>query len=436
MARAMKDSGIKWIGEIPDRWVTIRLKNVAEIITGNTPSKSDDRYYAEDGMSWVKPNNLNGFYGFTETEEKLNNEGKVLARVVPEKTLLTCCIGSIGKFGYATEKVAFNQQINAIVFDSDQVFWKFGIYYMSVQDEQQKYYQNGNVVLILNTENQKQIILTLPSIPEQESIADFLNRKCSLIDCTIEKQKLVIEKLKVYKQSVITEAVTKGLDPTVKLKPSGIKWIGEIPEKWVVGPLKFFATIRSGITLGKKYSPGTELVEYPYLRVANVQGGYTDLTDVSTILITEEEAQKHKLQVGEVLMTEGGDRDKLGRGCIWYGEIENCLHQNHVFAVRTEESKIDAKFFDYITTSDVGRNYFDFTAKKTTNLASTNSTTILEFRFPVPHIDEQKEIISYLDTKCSQIDAIIIGKQKLIDKLTDYKKSLIYECVTGKREVI
>ena len=203
-----------------------------------------------------------------------------------------------------------------------------------------------------------------------------------------------------------------------------------------MGQLKFFGTISSGITLGKKYSPGTELVEYPYLRVANVQGGYTDLTDVATILITEKEAERYKLQVGEVLMTEGGDRDKLGRGSIWHGEIENCLHQNHIFAVKTEESKLDARFYDYITTSDVGRNYFDFTAKKTTNLASTNSTTILEFRFPVPKIDEQKEIISYLDTKCSQIDTIITGKQKLYEKLTAYKKSLIYECVTGKREVV
>jgi len=277
--------------------------------------------------------------------------------------------------------------------------------------------------------------MLLPSLHIQQRIADHLDSKCSLIDNTIEKQKLVIEKLKLYKQSIIIEALTKGLDLTVKTKPSGIEWIGEIPEGWKVGEVKFFATLRSGITLGKKYPPGTQLVEYPYLRVANVQGGYTDLTDIATILITEKEAERYKLQVGEVLMTEGGDRDKLGRGCIWQGEIENCLHQNHIFAVRTDGSELDARFYDYITTSDVGRNYFNFTAKKTTNLASTNSTTILEFRFPVPHIDEQKEIISYLDTKCSQIDTIIAGKQKLLEKLTAYKKSLIYECVTGKKEV-
>lgn len=134
-------------------------------------------------------------------------------------------------------------------------------------------------------------------------------------------------------------------------------------------------------------------------------------------------------------MTEGGDRDKLGRGCVWKGELEVCLHQNHVFAVTTDENKLDVFYLDYVTTSDIARNYFDYTAKKTTNLASTNSTAIMQFRLPIPPIDEQKEIVRYLDKKVTETNIIIEKKEKIIDKLQEYKKSLIYEVVTGKKEV-
>lgn len=443
MTRAMKDSGIEWIGDIPEEWEYCRIKYNTYLKgrIGWQGLKASE--FIDEGPYLVTGTDFeNGLVNWDVCYHITNERYEEAPEIqLIANDLLITKDGTVGKLAYIEilpDKASLNSHLLVIRpkskrFINKYLFWVFSSNCFNIYTGLS---QDGTIMASLSQEKISNFSFAVPPLHEQQTTADFLNCKCNLIDSIIEKQKSVIEKLKLYKQAVITEAVTKGLDRTVKMKSSGIVWIGEIPEKWVVGQLKFFATIRSGITLGKKYSPGTELVEYPYLRVANVQGGYTDLTDVSTILITEEEALKHKLQVGEVLMTEGGDRDKLGRGCIWYGEIENCLHQNHVFAVRTEESKLDAKFFDYITTSDVGRNYFDFTAKKTTNLASTNSTTILEFRFPVPKIDAQKEIISYLDTKCFQIDAIITGKQSLINKLTDYKKSLIYECVTGKREVV
>jgi type I restriction enzyme S subunit len=218
------------------------------------------------------------------------------------------------------------------------------------------------------------------------------------------------------------------------MKDSGIEWIGEIPEDWRIPKLKYFATLRSGITLGKTYSQNEKLHEYFYLRVANVQSGYVDLSDLATIFVPNDEAQKYFLHDGEILMTEGGDRDKLGRGCIWHSEIPVCLHQNHIFALQTKKELV-AKYFDYITTSGVARNYFDYTAKKTTNLASTNSTTILDFIIPLPSISEQQFIVAYLDQKCSAIDKTIAEGQALTQRLVEYKKSLIYEAVTGKMEI-
>jgi len=191
-----------------------------------------------------------------------------------------------------------------------------------------------------------------------------------------------------------------------EMKDSGVAWIGEIPTEWAISTLGKFISIDSGISVGKKYEQGTPLVEVPYLRVANVQGDHLDLSDVATIQVTPEEAEKYKLKAGQLLMTEGGDRDKLGRGCLWNSEIENCIHQNHVFAVQTDD-RLLVRYLDYLTTSEVARMYFDVTAKKTTNLACTSKSTIQKFVIPVPTIDEQRKISKYLDTQCFRIGIVL-----------------------------
>ena len=273
----------------------------------------------------------------------------------------------------------------------------------------------------------------LPPKTEQTKIAAYLDEKCAQVDALIANVQSQIEKLKAYKQSLITEVVTKGLDPTVPMKDSGVEWIGEIPAHWGIVKLQYCAKIRSGITLGKNYPAGTELIERPYLRVANVQNGGVVLDNLKTILVPAEDDIQYRLSAGEVLMTEGGDRDKLGRGCVWQGQIDPCLHQNHIFALKTNRL-LNPQFLSYVTASSIGRIYFDITAIKTTNLACTNSSKVLAFRLPLPSVDEQQQISDYLDEKCSQIDRLISLKQSKIEKLEQYKKSLIYEYVTGKKE--
>ena len=219
------------------------------------------------------------------------------------------------------------------------------------------------------------------------------------------------------------------------MKDSGVAWIGDIPDNWHVTKLKYFSKIQSGITLGKTYPHGTALTELPYLRVANVQGGYVDLSNIATIRVTPDEVDKYLLQDGDLLLTEGGDRDKLGRGTVWHEEIAPCLHQNHVFALRTDPETLLAEFVSYISESYVGRDYFDVTANQSVHLASTNSTTIMNFTIPYPPIDEQKQIVKYLDRKISDINRIVDKKKKLLMELESYKKTLIFEYVTGKKEV-
>ena len=246
------------------------------------------------------------------------------------------------------------------------------------------------------------------SIDKQLRIVRYLNNFCSKFDAIIYNLQTSIEDYKKLKQAVITQAVTKGVH---------------------------CATIKSGITLGKSYSKDTVLIERPYLRVANVQGGYVDLNDLATIEVTPDEDLKYRLHSGDVLMTEGGDRDKLGRGCVWHGEIEPCLHQNHVFAVQTNETILLPEFLEYLTASDVGRSYFDVTAIKTTNLACTSSSKVLAFTIPLPPIEEQIEIVSFIKKRSLELNKLIMKKELLVQELESYKKSLIYEVVTGKREV-
>jgi type I restriction enzyme S subunit len=134
-------------------------------------------------------------------------------------------------------------------------------------------------------------------------------------------------------------------------------------------------------------------------------------------------------------MTEGGDLDKLGRGHLWNGEIAGCLHQNHIFAVRCFRHKLMPRFLAYVTAAQYGRDYFEATGKRTTNLACTNATKVGEFPIPLPSIEDQEAICAHLDEKLGEIKCIsaTIGTQ--IEKLNAYRKSLIHECVTGQRRV-
>lgn len=275
----------------------------------------------------------------------------------------------------------------------------------------------------------------VPPLEVQKQISSLLRNQEQKIDNLIANVQAQIEKLKAYKQSLITEVVTKGLDPNAPMKDSGVEWIEEIPAHWGTAKLQYCAELRSGITLGKKYPKDIKLVERPYLRVANVQSGGVTLENIKTVQVTEEEDAQYRLTAGEVLMTEGGDRDKLGRGCVWNGQIEPCLHQNHIFALRTSKN-LDPQFLSYVTASKIGRVYFDITAIKTTNLACTNSSKVLAFKLPLPPITEQQRITVHLNNKCSQIEQLISLKESKIEKLQQYKRSLIYEYVTGKKEVV
>jgi len=171
--------------------------------------------------------------------------------------------------------------------------------------------------------------------------------------------------------------------------------------------LGYLATIQSGITVDANRDHGSESLALPYLRVANVQDGHLDLGTITEIRVPRAVAHSAMLRRGDVLMTEGGDLDKLGRGTVWNGEIENCLHQNHVFAVRPDRSRLMPEYLALITQTSYARAYFESTGTKTTNLASTSSSKIRDFRIPFVDLDEQRRIANFLDAETARIDRMI-----------------------------
>ena len=191
---------------------------------------------------------------------------------------------------------------------------------------------------------------------------------------------------------------------------------------------------RRGLTLGKDYR-GTPTISRPYLRVANVQDGHLELTHVKSIDVPFSDANQATLLSGDVLMTEGGDIDKLGRGCVWREEIRGCLHQNHIFAVRCRRDLLSPGFLVRLMESQYGRAYFELTAKRTTNLASTNSSTLRALPVPLPTLEEQAEMLDVISEKTTALDNAMGRTEREIDLMREYLMCLIAEVVTGKVDV-
>lgn len=428
--RKMRDSGIEWVGQIPKGWELRRAKTL--FTQRNSKGNGIEVLLSPTQKYGVVPQSQ--LEGVVQVKEDTDLQ---MFKTVHKGDFVISLRSFQGGFEYSLYE--------GVCSPAYQVFYPTSpicdTYYRYLFKSQSFISKMNNLTVGIREGKNIQYVdfansqIPVPPLAEQERIAAFLDAECAEIDAVLEKTRASIEEYKKLKQAVITQAVTKGIRGDRPMKDSGIEWIGDIPAEWRKTQLRHCAAIKSGITLGKKYEKTDSLVERPYLRVANVQDGYVDLSVLTTIEVTQDEDLKYRLRAGDVLMTEGGDRDKLGRGCVWHGEIEPCLHQNHIFAVQTSKDTLLPEFLEYLTVSDVGRSYFDVTAIKTTNLACTSSSKVLAFTIPLPSVEEQAEIVEALNTKCAGIDALVAKKQQYLTEIENYKKSLIYEYVTGKKEV-
>ncbi len=268
----------------------------------------------------------------------------------------------------------------------------------------------------------------LPDNSQQRTIADYLDRETARLDALVAEKERLLDLLAEKRRALITRAVTRGLDPNVPLRDSGISWLGEIPAHWKVTRLKFVASVQTGIALGKSFG-NKPTREFPYLRVANVQDGYFDLTEVKSISVPNKEASLCLLRAGDVLMNEGGDADKLGRGAIWTGQINPCLHQNHVFAVRPW--RVSPDWLNSYTSSEVAKAYFESRAKQSTNLASISASNLSEMPLLTPPDQEQKRVVDHIARHTAKIDSVRKSTEHTISLLKERRSALISATVTG-----
>jgi len=287
---------------------------------------------------------------------------------------------------------------------------------------QKNIFCTGTTQKAISSKGIEQIRIFLPPLPEQLKIAAIL----SSVDDAIEKTKAVIEQTKVVKKGLMQELLTRGIPG----RPKKFKKtpVGEIPEEWDVVRLKDIAKVQTGVAKNSKKKKEKPLT-LPYLRVANVQDGFVDLSEIKHIVIDKNKAERYLLQKGDVLFNEGGDNDKLGRGCVWEAKINPCAHQNHVFAARCS-SRISPYYLAIFAASPIGKQFFLNAAKQTTNLASINSTQLKLFPIPLPSPEEQHKIINIIRS----IDNNITAKQELLDSMQNIKTALISEGKCLKKE--
>lgn len=286
--------------------------------------------------------------------------------------------------------------------------------YLIVVDSSKRIYGMGSGLRQqLGWHDIKRMPCLVPPPEEQAAIVKYLAHANARIDKAIAAKRRLISLLE--EQKAVTSAnQLEGLTGSV-------------------GRLKHFSKIQTGLTLGKDYRDQDQ-TEYPYLRVANVQMGNVDTREVATVMIPKSEAEQVTLREGDVLMTEGGDIDKLGRGTVWDGSISPCLHQNHVFAVRCFPD-LKPEFLAVWLSGPTARDYFYLTAKKTTNLASTNSTTVRELPIVVPSVRDQARLLDELTTTQAPLNDSIRREHDEIALLQEFRTRLVADVVTGQVDV-
>ena len=417
MARKMKDSGIEWIGEIPEGWELTKVKRIFDIGRGRVISQQELTSVGYPVYSsQTKNNGCLGYistYDFDKSQLTWTTDGVNAGTVFLREGKYNCT----NVCGTLAPKNDTN----------DLHYLKYALEYIAFYHKR----ADINGFKIMNNE-MAEIELLLPPLFEQQNIANYLDFKCSQTQSILEQSLFSIEEYKKLKQAVITQAVTKGVRGEREMKDSGVDYIGQIPAEWVLGKLRNVGDTQNGISESSEFFGKG----FPFVSYSDVYKNYSLPSTVSGLVdSTSEEQKRYSVKKGDIFFTRTSETiEEVGFSCVCEKDIPNATFAGFLIRVRPFSDKLYTPYAKYYFRS----SHLRFYLVKEMNLvtrASLGQSLLKSMPVLLPPLEEQKEIADYLDTKCAEIDGLIAKKDQLVKELESYKKSLIYEVVTGKREV-
>ena len=404
----MKDSGIPWIGQIPEKWGKCFLKNSFNFEKGKNASLYTNEYLSDNKGEipvYSGQTENNGIMGFVKDYDYFST-GCLFVTTVGAKAMTIKILK--GKFCLSQNCLIMQEKKNINI--------NFWFYALQILFDYEKSVMCGIMQPSLRIEDLKKYAIFLPNKDTQQKIVEILDKNCGQIDELVRIEENEIEKLKEYKTSLITKVVTKGLDPNAKMKDSGIPWIGQIPQDWEVGRLKNFYLNRI-----EKYN-GQNLNYFALENIESWSGRFIETENIydkkESILCYKNDCVFGKLRpyLAKAFLLPF-DMCCSSEFAIFYSKINNTKYLFYCF--------ISFGIIDVINSSTYG-----------TKMPRANIEYILNLQFAIPTVIEQHQIVDYLDKRCEEIDNLIKIKQEKIEKLKEYKKSLIYQYVTGKKEIV
>lgn len=432
-------SGVPWLGDVPGHWTGKRLRDCVEGcsngVWGDEPDGGDDDIPVIRVADFDRDRRQVVEY---ETLRKVESSQRGSRGLVPSDMLMEKSGGGeqqpVGMVvSYFGPEGAVCSNFVARMRSREDVVSRFMVYlhaylYASrvtnISVKQTTGIQNLDSTAYLSE------ACFVPPPDEQLAIADYLDTETARIDTLIHEKDELIGLLKEARSGRISELISGDGLPG---NPTGDPWAPHLPNDWQFKRLKHLAQVRSGLAKGKD-SGGNATVELPYLRVANVQEGRLDLREISTMPVEVDAVERFSLVEGDVLMNEGGDYDKVGRGAVWTGEISPCLHQNHVFAVRPVERDL-SEWLSAITQTRYAKFYFMNNAKQSTNLASISQATVKELPILLPPKAQRDALLGTLEAELAAFDDLIAHTHDEITLLKELRAATIADAVLGRVDV-
>ena len=414
-------------------WSNIVIGDLGEVITGYTPPIKNTEYFGDE-YPFITPTDITMGSRIVRTERYLSQKGYEYRknRLLPPNTVCVTCIASIGKICMTTVPSVTNQQINSVVVNQDKYDPYFVYYLLRTKTDVIQSVANKATTPIVKKSTFASISVCVPPLRTQTQIANFLDRKTEQIDEFIRIKERRIELLQEQRTALINQVVTKGLDPNVEMKPSGVEWIGDIPAHWEVKRLKYVAEILPSNVDKHIYPDEIQMRLCNYTDVY-----YNDYITVDTVLekgsCNEREFAKFVLRKGDVIITKDSETpDDIGVPTFVKDDLDDVVCGYHLTMIRPLACR--GEFIFRFIQSDRTRKYFELESNGITRYG-LGKPSIENLLLPIPTDSEQRQIADFLNHKTQQIDDLIAAEHRKIELLKEYRQSLISEAVTGKIDV-